>query len=343
MAWLEEAVVQAAKQPNGSLNVAERQALQQSLNQAVRNLASKAGQPGPSKINKKKKYKIGVIPPKTTDPTQMTNSIDQENYLALCRGESLLPAHYTKLLTCYYSVRDDPYFTIHPVAVEVLHLDPHPVFQFHDIISEKEVGDIVKIAKPLLNRAAIGKDKTTSDMRVSKNAWIEDKVHPTVDKLSARINWVTGLQTSALYDRHREGRKEEYEFLQVNSYGAGGHYAMHQDPMFVYKDSSYIAQSIEQRKPEERYNTGDRMSTFMMYLSPVRRGGLTAFPRLGIAARPEHRSAVFWHNLRRSGSSDMAMLHAACPVLLGSKIVANKWIREVANILHRPCYGDINV
>ena len=33
--------------------------------------------------------------------------------------------------------------------------------------------------------------------------------------------------------------------------------------------------------------------------------------------RPEKGAAVYWHNINRAGYSDMHMLHAACPVLLG--------------------------
>ena len=43
-----------------------------------------------------------------------------------------------------------------------------------------------------------------------------------------RLNWVTGLQTSLLYDKHGEGKKEEYEYLQLGSYGTGGDYNVHQ-------------------------------------------------------------------------------------------------------------------
>ena len=75
------------------------------------------------------------------------------------------------------------------------------------------------------------------------------------------------------------------------------------------------------------YSTGDRMSTLMFYLSEVQAGGFTVFPRLGVWSSPSPGSAVFWHNIQRDGWSDMAMLHGGCPVLLGRKIVANKWIR----------------
>ena len=59
--------------------------------------------------------------------------------------------------------------------------------------------------------------------------------------------------------------------------------------------------------------------------------------------RPELGSAVLWHNLYEDGWSDMTMLHGGCPVLLGRKIVANKWIREVANIFHRKCHQHPNI
>ena len=41
-----------------------------------------------------------------------------------------------------------------------------------------------------------------------------------------------------------------------------------QDPLFVYKDHNYIAESVE-AVGSESYPTGDRMSTLMFYLSSV--------------------------------------------------------------------------
>ena len=47
-----------------------------------------------------------------------------------------------------------------------------------------------------------------------------------VDRLAHRMNRITGLHTSALLDP--EGRKEEFEFLQLARYGTGGYYKVHQ-------------------------------------------------------------------------------------------------------------------
>ena len=159
--------------------------------------------------------------------------------------------------------------------------------------------------------------------------------------MSPRLNWITKLQTTRPHDVHREGKEEEYEHLQVANYGLGGHYQSHQDHFYVYKDSDFVVYSTDKKRP--KYPTGDRLATFMIYLSDVLKGGLTAFPRLGIAVSPQKGSAVFWYNLKKSGGSDMAMLHGGCPVVLGSKWVANKWIREYANMFHSPCGDHIDV
>ena len=60
-----------------------------------------------------------------------------------------------------------------------------------------------------------GSSKEISEIRTSKNTWIEDSTSDLVDKISLRINWITGLQTTRKYDEFNEGKKEEYEYLQV--------------------------------------------------------------------------------------------------------------------------------
>jgi len=47
--------------------------------------------------------------------------------------------------------------------------------------------------------------------------------------------------------------------------------------------------------------------------------------------------AVFWYNLRKSGKGIFETRHAACPVLVGTKWVSNKWIRESGQEFRRPC------
>ena len=52
-----------------------------------------------------------------------------------------------------------------------------------------------------------------------------------------------------------------------------------------------------------------RIATVMLYLSNLV-GGFTAFPEMGVAARPSEGSAVFWYNMDKFGNRDPRSCHA---------------------------------
>lgn len=70
-------------------------------------------------------------------------------------------------------------------------------------------------------------------------------------------------------------------------------------------------------------------------------GGATVFPEIAVHLRPVSRTAVFWYNLLPSEERDLRTQHAACPVLVGSKWVVNKWIRYKDQAFKRPCDLDL--
>ena len=69
-------------------------------------------------------------------------------------------------------------------------------------------------------------------------------------------------------------------------------------------------------------------------------GGATAFTSTEAVVKPEARSLVFWYNLLRSGDGDLRTRHGACPVLVGSKWVMNKWFRAAGQEFIRPCLTE---
>ena len=100
------------------------------------------------------------------------------------------------------------------------------------------------------------------------------------------------------------------------NYGIGGVYNHHPDAANLHHPSS---QPLMEQKRMEEMAWGDRLATFMGYLSDVQLGGATVFPNLGITLWPEKGSAVFWWNLIGVGYLYPFSIHGGCPVLVGSK------------------------
>lgn len=256
---------------------------------------------------------------------------DQRNYRALCQGLKIRSPEVESRLHCYFSDRGDPYFRLHPVKVEESNADP-PVYTFHDVISDAEIEHVKQFARPQLERSTViatdGVGREVSTVRTSQNAWLfdslqDDSVKALFHRIMRRVSLITGLKTVG---------EQNAEALQVANYGIAGHYIPHHD--YIFKDKTPEQLS---RIPPSDLSTGDRIATFMFYLSDVTRGGATVFPRMGAAVWPQKGAAAFWYNLRRSGEPDPLTLHGACPVVHGSKWVGNKWIRERNQLFSRPC------
>lgn len=246
----------------------------------------------------------------------------------LCRG-----VHYQDKeqsgLQCYVDNRNSPYLTLQPVRYEQLHTDPE-MYLFHDVISDAEIAVVKQLAMKMLHRSVtLNPNVNETEHRVSHTAWLQSSSHAVLTRLAHRIADVTQLE--ALEEQLPTRAVEE---LQVLNYGIGGLYNPHHDVLYKNnpehewpKDPVYADQGP----------AGDRIATWMFYLSDVIAGGRTAFPDANIALTPEKGAAVLWYNLNKNGRYNFKALHGGCPVLLGQKWVANRWIREKANFRRRPC------
>jgi len=248
---------------------------------------------------------------------------------SLCRGEQQNLV-MNPVLKCHNQRRSNPWLSLAPLQSEQKHKDPD-VWLFHDVISTVESEKIQHLSRNKLARSEVMKSMggigDISSIRTSRTGWIKGSDDRSVRRLNLRISLITGLDTKGTYTF-----ADDDDWIQVAQYQAGEHYSPHYD----YVETEDGGQNMIFLEHKNKF-LGDWVATFMMYLSPVDEGGATVFPRLGLRVSPEVGSALFWYNLKSDGKGDERTLHAACPVLHGSKWVGNRWIREGGQVHRRPC------
>ena len=149
-------------------------------------------------------------------------------------------------------------------------------------------------------------------------------VNDVVLKISKRLEAATTMNITG-----RHGSSE----YQVTNYGLAGMVQRHQD--------SYGVETGTHLPWDRRYmvSTGDVIATFMGWMHNTKEGGATYFTSSGHENRmfPQKQSAAFWIDTFASGEPDVDQEHGACPVLLGSKWILNKWIHHYNQWRDHPC------
>ncbi|XP_039282538.1 prolyl 4-hydroxylase subunit alpha-2-like [Nilaparvata lugens] len=250
------------------------------------------------------------------------NLLDEytELYYQLCR-DALSPSPLVlSQLKCQYVHRNQPFLRIAPLKEEEAYLDPRIVL-YRDVIYDSEIDVIKELALPRLQRATVRYSKRAVVIpvshRISKSAVLLFAEHPSIERLNRRIEMMTSLTMA--YS----------PLLHVVNYGIGGYYKPHWDfaqgphrNIVIYGDN---------------IRDGNRVATVLSYMSDVAQGGATVFPFLNVTVQPKKGTALVWYNMHLSGEGDLATMHAACPVLVGSKWVTNKWVNERGQEFRRPC------
>jgi len=110
------------------------------------------------------------------------------------------------------------------------------------------------------------------------------------------------------------------ETVQGQRYTAGQEFQPHYDWFWT----------LAKYWPEEERKGGQRSWTAMAYLSEVEDGGRTEFNRIGVSVPPQRGLLLVWNNASPDGSPNWDTMHAARPVVSGTKYVITKWYRTRA-------------
>ncbi|XP_028409025.1 prolyl 4-hydroxylase subunit alpha-2-like isoform X2 [Dendronephthya gigantea] len=275
-----------------------------------------------SKVEKpdtEKKKKLKPHQRKRYDYRNFDWPTEKENYKRLCRGDEMLTYEEKQddnKLKCSYFTKD-PLLKIKPARMERVWEKP-PIYIFREFASKKEIEDLKVISGPQLSRATVHNPTTGviefASYRISEFSWLYDTDGLAVARVNARLAAVTQLDVSTA------------EGLQVQNYGMAGQY----DPHFDFSRPHEL-------KLIKSFGDGNRIATALLYMNKVEAGGATVFPYVGARLTPSEGDVVFWHNLMRSGDGDFRTRHAGCPIISGTKWVANKWFHEAGQEFKRPC------
>lgn len=132
-----------------------------------------------------------------------------------------------------------------------------------------------------------------------------DPHDPFVKSLAERIDSVLGLKNMM------------GESIQGQRYTPGQQFKPHQD--YFHTTQGYWQ--------DERKRGGQRSWTAMAFLNPVKQGGATEFPNLGLKITPQPGVLMVWNNADPEGVPNPDTLHAGTPVVDGVKYVITRWYR----------------
>jgi prolyl 4-hydroxylase len=157
----------------------------------------------------------------------------------VCSGKVRKSAAEVSKLHCRYESRTD-FSKLAPLKLEEANLDPLIVV-YHNVISDSEIRILKELAKPDLEQSVViqlNGDLTPSKDRISKVAWLDDEDHEVIERISKRVEDMTGLSA------------ETAEQLQIQQYGIGGFYKTH----FDFEENMKASED------------GDRIATVMFYV-----------------------------------------------------------------------------
>ena len=192
----------------------------------------------------------------------------------------------------------------------VLRLAQPSVVLLDKVLSEAECEQLIAAARPRLRPSTIvdpatGKDRESAT-RSSEGMFFRLAENALVERLDRRLSALMQLPVE-----HGEG-------LQVLRYPVGAQSTPHYDFLMPTSDANCASLA----------RSGQRVSTLIVYLNEVERGGETVFPESGLEVAPRRGSALYFEYCNADGQLDPLSLHAGAPVAAGEKWIVTKWMRQ---------------
>jgi prolyl 4-hydroxylase len=199
-----------------------------------------------------------------------------------------------------------------PVVLRLAQPSQPSLTVLDNVLSDDECAQLIAAATPRLRPSTIvdpatGKD-SQSAARSSEGMFFRLAENALVERLDRRLSALMQLPLE-----HGEG-------LQVLRYPAGAQSTPHYDFLMPTSDANRASLA----------RSGQRVSTLIVYLNAVERGGETVFPESGLEVAPRRGSALYFEYCNADGQLDPQSLHAGAPVLAGEKWIVTKWMRQRA-------------
>lgn len=200
--------------------------------------------------------------------------------------------------------------TVDRTVQVLLRLDRPPLAVLDGVLSPSECAEVIRLARPRLAPSTVvdplsGKD-VVAPYRQSYGAFFHPAENALIALLEQRVSAIMSLPL------------ENSEGFQVLRYPEGGGSAPHFDFLEPSNESNRASLA----------RSGQRVSTLVIYLNDVSKGGETVFPELGLSVSPAPGHGVYFEYANSLGQVDRRSLHACAPVLRGEKWVLTKWTRE---------------
>ncbi len=173
-----------------------------------------------------------------------------------------------------------------------------------DVLSAQECARVIAMVDAVAEPSSTYETEHDTSIRSSYSGDV-DRYDPFVRMIERRIDDLLGMPSN--YGETMQGQR----------YTIGQQFKAHYD-WFATHTAYWQG---------ERAKGGQRSWTAMIYLNDVEEGGQTVFERAGLNVTPKQGMLLAWNNANPDGTPNHHTLHAALPVVRGTKYVITKWYR----------------